>query len=69
MGNGMEIHVTRGGLKMGEKSGVPFGKLNVMYYNIQGVPKKVPLRVLRKGWVIFSKTLLNYKLQPISTSI
>ena len=42
-------------------------KSNLTIY-IQGVPKKVPIRVFRKGWVIFNKTVFNYSTTgPIST--
>ena len=48
------------------KTGLNIG--NKIYVCIQGVSIKVLLRIFRKGSVIFSKKILNYKLQPIYTS-
>ena len=51
-----------GKIRFENKKNVPEKK------SIQGVSiKKVSLRIFRKGWVIFSKNVLNYKLDPISS--
>ena len=36
---------------------------------MQGLPKKYPLRIFRKDWMIFSKTVLNSKISCISMLI
>ena len=47
-----------------------YGHLSICILTLYSyMSQKVPFRIFRKGWVIFSKLLLNYKPQPISTSI